>query len=211
MTDPRSVARRYVNRKQAGGCPIQDSAYGGLPPGGNIDRFTEYLVGASRTAQAVHCLLGSLGRSEGEDTEHRNLKSEFAHAEDELEIIEHVRDEYSKDLYVDRLVHKDADYLEKMATEIETSVAELRDRAERMKQSVGSDLHPPIYRQVAEDAYEVVIALCEALLSSLDRSSEGTVPLKSNAFEDSTYRRRVDELRSSMEDLRSYVERQKSE
>lgn len=185
-------------------CPISDLNYGGLSGGIAVQPWTEYLVGWSRTSEAVHCLLGSLGHMENALHREESLQSDFAHAEEEYGLIEKFAEEYSRDLYVGRnLSHKDEEYIKGMVEEIEDSGPEILRNARQMRSQLGDNL-PPVFARVAENAYDVLIHLTSAMMDSVDRSL--SPPIAFNAFTDPDYRRAVDDLGDGMRRLETLIE-----
>lgn len=90
-------------------CPIRDQLYGGLPTGGGYGTATEYEIGAQRLAEAVHCILGSLGRHIGKDRDDwaQMIRTQSEHIREETGIIKKVVGEYAKDVYTKKMESKD--------------------------------------------------------------------------------------------------------
>jgi hypothetical protein len=76
--------------------PVQNLLYGGISTGGGYENNTEYEVGAQRLAEAIHCILGSLG---GEGAQKIGFGWESDHIIEELGIVNYVIQEYSLPLY----------------------------------------------------------------------------------------------------------------
>lgn len=104
------VAARY--QRTARSCPIRTQLYGGLPSGGNFNASKELEIGAQRIAEAIHCLLGSLGRNTKRyDDKSPDLGAawdqmqhvEGAHLKEELGIIEYVLKEYVRPVYTQQI------------------------------------------------------------------------------------------------------------
>jgi hypothetical protein len=85
-------ADNYRRNTAAEPCPVQTRSNGGLPSGGSFTAFTEYEIGASRIAEAAHCILGSWGEYWSGDT----LVADFEpnHVIEEFHLITKFASEY---------------------------------------------------------------------------------------------------------------------
>jgi len=177
-----SILDKYVGaayRKLDESCPLRTKAYGGLPTSGGFSSNTEYEIGAQRIAEAVHCILGSLGKMFYSD-----LWTERGHIEEEMGIIEHCVKEYSRDLYVDQLnnpysaAHQP--YVDDTVASIKKKAPKLKLIAQQMKKLVDrSDVTPEVL-EVADQCYDFIVVLCDKLLDSVSGD------IFTNAFKNST-------------------------
>lgn len=85
-----------------------EQPYAGLPSGGGFEPYTEYEIGMARVAEAVHCIIGSLVKSRGENS-NRWFLLERQHIKEELQIIDDAMVEYYKPLYRERFNRTSSD------------------------------------------------------------------------------------------------------
>jgi len=210
MTDYHQMHRNWrAHLVEASSCPIKTKLYGGLPGGGGYGSGTEYEVGAQQMAEAVHCILGSIGKAEGGN----DYRIERGHIEEELGIVMHVLNEYSKDLYTDRIwtseeqlraakykeewIDRLLGYAQKSVNSIRANSPVLERTARAMKSAVSKD-YDPVVQQLIEDCYDVVIVLAQEMGKSVSGWPDRPVD---NAFKKSTLRRAVANLQRSVKEL----------
>jgi hypothetical protein len=172
-------------------CPI-DQLYGGLPSTGNYEPHTEYEIGAARMAEAAHCILGSLHRgadraaSKTTPTTMADAMSvERAHIVEELQLIEKIRGEYSKQLYSDRLLPENIiaeswirdEYRQNALASAQASVDHIKENSPKLQKlalTKKNDLEhcpeelPSYVMMLAYAAYEVVEELAYRMVKSVE-------------------------------------------
>lgn len=142
--------------------------YGGLPSGGNFRPTSEYVVGMSKIAEACHCILGSLQRSQeriDKGSEPRSaMESEFVHIDEEIGIIEKVINTYSNDRYID-LLNKgtDGDVQEFVDTARDLK-SKAEDQREKLFRETYQDGTPKPMVEMAEEAYGFLIGFCDKII-----------------------------------------------
>jgi hypothetical protein len=135
--------------------------FGGLPEGGWFGVGTEYEIGLQRVAEAIHCILGSIGAPIRGSL--NKLSTEVGHINEEVGIILRVNEEYSLPVYKEHLLI--SDYKDQSLESMETSANRLIERAEKMKSRIRTE--DSLYRAAGEACYDAVIALGEATLLTL--------------------------------------------
>ncbi len=168
--------------------PIQDEMYGGIPDGGGYSSATEYEVGAQRTAEAVHCILGSLGKA----LSHGVPRIEVGHIQEEMGLIENFVEEYAKPVYIER-VWENSPNKERSYQSIINSSNRLKQLASSKKSQL--EVQDEAYRQTAEACYDIIYLLSTLMLQSVEN-----YPEMKNAFASPA-------LISAVQKLRSLVER----
>ena len=85
--------------------------YGGLPSDGGFGRIREFGVGLATAFEAAHCVLGSLGRHLGKDSNDWSsmIRTETGHLNEEVEIIRKTLREYSRPIYREQMLLADLD------------------------------------------------------------------------------------------------------
>ena len=159
-------------------CPVKDLLYGGVPEVGGYNSFTEYEIGAQRIAEAIHCILGSLGKSMNSPA-----WVEKDHVEEEIGLVVKFQKEYRKSLYVGRLFNdrKDNPYVRKSVESIRKNSPKLISLAKQYRRQLSKDM-PEVVREVAEACYTLLIRLAEAMLKSVKGFPEKDV---TNGIDDS--------------------------
>ncbi|KKN96780.1 hypothetical protein LCGC14_0164240 [marine sediment metagenome] len=194
MDQTRHVIRQMLTEAAPDHCAL-GTIYGGLPEGGWFQAYTEYEIGLQRIAEAVHCILGSLGSAVYAKAS--PLRIEVGHINEEMGIIRHVNEEYVRDVYREHL--EVSKYKDESLESMQKAATRLRKRATRMKGSL--QVEDPLYRAAADACYDVVIKLAEATLGILvvyERTGTLYYPLNN-----SKYREAVEHLDDS---LRALVE-----
>jgi hypothetical protein len=184
-------------------CPIRSKWFGGIPGGGGYQVNTEYEVGAQRMAEAVHCILGSLGKFF--KTWPSTLATEHEHIQEEMGLIEKFMKEYSRDLYSDRVrtgsgmfgEKPKEDFSQKTVDSINQNSPKLRANAEKMKKRwMAQDDVPKEVMEVGKWCYIVLIDMTKALEESVKRYPKEVT----NAFQET-------ELKASVRLLRDKIEK----
>jgi hypothetical protein len=175
MTIEQRVARRYLQGSDIevdpDECPLQNHSHGGIPSGGGLPTLKEYSVGATQIAEALHCILGSLGRAYTGHEVH--FESEIRHINEEIGIIKDAVEEYSRDIYVEQLNRNPDDpHVQELVDEIQDgSFSDLKRLARRRLQQLDDDLPDHIY-EVARVCYKSLYALSYAFEKSLTWSED---------------------------------------
>jgi len=192
-------------------CPVRTKLYGGIPGGGGYGSHRELEVGAQAMAEAVHCILGSLGKiartergnETGPQVMAHYLRYEQGHLREELNIVKRALGEFSKKLYVDRINDpteggfvRDREGAERSTRAMIRSIREtspaLRDRARTMaKQLVKHREGLP--RNVVNAALSSYAVLLRLAIAMEDATKPWPDPI-SNPFKDSKLRRAITEL-----------------
>lgn len=175
-------------------CPLRTRMYGGLPDGGGFEGATELEVGMRESVEAVHCILGSLGRNTtGRKFEwNRILDMEAGHIYNEYKLVEKYQKEYSRPLYVERInADPTARYARKTAENIRSIGVTLKKTCERMKGDVLAqrDVPEPVMN-AAVACYDYVIALMSSAVKAFE-PWPGTV---SNPFATTDVRTKLSRL-----------------
>lgn len=179
-------------------CPLRERSYGGIGSGGGYGSATEFELGAQRIAEAVHCILGSLGKWRRDWG--TTLYFEEAHIKEELGIVEKSMGEYSRPLYHERMNtphYPGAEaYINRSIERIKSSSPILRSAAESNLAELEQqeDLPEEVYN-VGVNGYRVLIALANAMETSVSGDSV------TNAFEDEALKNTVGSLRESVDVL----------
>lgn len=206
--DPKQAIMEAVETTNEGRCPVTNEPYGGLPANGGFSPITEFIIGASNIAEAVHCILGSLSKginqanNRGDVDILSGLGVEVGHLREEMGIITDAMDEYSRTIYrdPDHTMHSP----EETAEEIREQAPKLRQRAQQKKQSVDTGYDQ--IDSIAYQCYDVIIALTNALEESINEGS-GQFPF-GDPYSDPVLRGHVEELERMIQNLTSKVESQ---
>jgi hypothetical protein len=157
--------------------------YGGIPEGGGYGSATEYEVAAHRIAEAIHCILGSLGKA----VRSNYPDIEIGHINEEAEIIKYAIDEDAKDIYIDRVWEESPDK--------ERSYQQIVQASQRLKslslgkKSALARYWEPKYYDVAIACYDALTLLAIAMLESV-----ADYPQMKNAFTFPYLRRAISNL-----------------
>ena len=143
-------------------CPIRTKTYGGIITGGGYSSHTEYEIGAQQIAEALHCILGSLGRDVGLGMG----RAEAEHIKEEFGIIERAIKEYSRKLYSDRLMPDYSKYGEQSVKSIRKVSPKLKSSALKLQRQLGKDLDPET-RGLALACYDMLVDLANEMLLSV--------------------------------------------
>ncbi len=161
MDATRQAIRRMLTEATVPDHCALGTIYGGLPEGGWFQAYTEYEIGLQRVAEAVHCILGSLGSAAYAKAS--PLRIEVGHINEEMGIILHVNQEYVRDVYREHL--EVSKYKDESLESMSSAATRLRERAAKMKGRL--QVEDPLYQAAADACYDVVIRLCEATLKVL--------------------------------------------
>ncbi|KKN24938.1 hypothetical protein LCGC14_0889860 [marine sediment metagenome] len=119
-----------------------------------------------RMAEAAHCILGSLGKHGRGQEWIDTLEAEQAHVEEEAGIIRMVMQEYSRDLYTDRLHdgYYEAKDVQATVQSVQTAGPKLTKQAQLMLErwSAVADEVPPAIHELASLTYMLLIELGDA-------------------------------------------------
>lgn len=177
--------------------------YGGLSDGGGFSSATEFEIGAQRIAEAVHCILGSLGKDvSGKNTWAAMRDGERGHIKEEMGLVEQFAKEYARPLYAKRLTdfsHYKPAYAERGREFAQMSVDSIRNAAPKLKavaQSRGRELMsqkdmPAVVANVAASSYLVVKELADAMLKAVKTYPDHV----GNPYTDSRFAKAVATLR----------------
>lgn len=147
-------------------CPIHNKMYGGLPEGGNYTNATEYEIGAQRFAEAAHCILGSIFKASRDFDNLLNI--EIGHLKEEIGIMKYVLEEYSRDIYTDRVWnHYPEKYKEKTIKSIRDNSPKLKTKAQQLASEVEHQNLPSKVSEIVTLTYDAVIQLADSLLKSI--------------------------------------------
>lgn len=161
--------------EEAAACPIRSRLYGGMPSGGGYGTGSEYEVGAQRMAEALHCILGSLGRNTGNDSNDwdRMRAVEAGHILEERGIVVKVLKEYARPLYIERLREgyqekgrygvQSVDSMAKNSPVLEHTATAAFNALYRAKEGMPED----VYR-VAAFSYLALVRLAQAVGKSVE-------------------------------------------
>lgn len=167
-------------------CPIRTMLCGGMSTSGGYRVYTEYEVGAGRIAEAVHCILGSLGKRAGGRPGWSDVYAvESGHIHEENGLIQkHIR-EYQKSLYVDHLLS--SPYAEESVKSIKRASASLQSRAEKALSDWKQQKDVPHgLKEVGVCCYQVLINLAIAMRKSVKHYPSKVISVyRSNALEKS--------------------------
>lgn len=156
--------------REASACPVRSRMYGGIPTGGGFGSNTEWEIGAQRAAEAAHCILGSLGRHVyGKFDWIKTLKTEQAHIEEEMGIINMIMKEYSKSLYTDRLsdpTHYEPESVAATVNSVRAAGPELARRAEEMRLLWAEQEVPETIHSAANWTYRFLVELGRAMANA---------------------------------------------
>jgi hypothetical protein len=144
-------------------CPIE-KIYGGIPTGGGFAPNVEFEVGLQRMAEAAHCILGSLHRAY---YTRGYLSGEFAHIEEEFDLIKGFQREYSKDLYVGRVFPLDRKYGPMAIESIRRNAPKLIKQAKDSIRRLDKKKYPKEAYELAKQSYQFLIDLSEAGLKTV--------------------------------------------
>lgn len=146
-------------------CPISTKLYGGLQGGTAYGSSTEYIIGANKIQEALHCILGSLGRDVGAGVG----MAEAGHIKEEFGIIEKTVKEYSRPLYSDRLIdgsYRDKKWPDETVNVINKNTRKLMDIAKKLRKEIGKDL-PKSTIRLGEESYKFSEDLALAMYNSV--------------------------------------------
>ena len=159
---------QYIN-EATHKCPLESSMFGEIPGGGGYEPHTEYEIGAMRMAEAAHCILGSLSRYTTRDD--KPLWVELGHIKEEMGIIENSMQEYSRNLYIDRLKEKVKE-ANKYGIQSVDSILKNSPRLKKAATSARSRLNkknlPKSVYQLAFSTYSFIMSLADAMEDSVD-------------------------------------------
>ena len=144
--------------------PLERS-YGGIPTGGGYESNTEYEIGALRMAEALHCILGSLGKVDRTGMQYLNI--EKGHIFEELEIVLKVSKEYSKELYITRLFSND-EYGQKSINNIK-KVSPILNKIARKEKLNCDFINNTILEDVAKSCYGCLVQLSNIMNRSVEK------------------------------------------
>jgi len=183
-------------------CPLRNYSYGGLPTGGGYGSDKEYEIGAQSIAEAVHCILGSLGRHVGDNDWAKMLDIEQGHIHEELGIVKKTLGEYSKSLYIEQLNKTQGDaYTEKCIAGIRDVSPKLAARAKGFQKNLEAQTDvPEEIKAVGILCYEVVQKLADALVYSV-RDWPKPIEYWKSAFSSRQLERSVDQLESAIKKM----------
>jgi hypothetical protein len=209
--------RKRNPEDEARRCPLRTKMYGGLPGGGGYQAYTEYEIGAQRTAEAVHCLLGAVGnlldpRSRVCPSWEYHLFYQGEHIHEEMGLIDDCIKEYSRPLYSERILPKNIFkqpwkkpvYAQDALVHAKKSVVSIMEASPRLIATAKKNLEAldpssmpePIW-MVADRAYKLVIALAKAMEQSVR-----DYPVRvDNAFQNDRVQYRAFLLRAAVDRL----------
>jgi len=171
-----------------------DELYGGLPEVGGYGHYTEYEIGAGLTAEAAHCILGSLSRA----ITHGHWDIEIGHISEEVRTIEKNFNEYSHDIYTGR-VWQDNRYVDKSRDSIRKASVKLARIAATKRKGLDKNLPKEVFN-LAFLTYWFVEELAKKMGISVD-----TEPPR-NVFNDKPLRGIIQQLRSAAGDYKRFAE-----
>lgn len=174
--------KQYISESS---CPITNKLYGGIGSGGGYGSSTEYEIGAQKIAEALHCILGSLGRDVGSGVG----KGEKGHIMEEYGIILKSLKEYGKSLYSDRVSREyyaksGAKWPDETVATIEKVSPVLAKNARKFKKQIGKELSPASQR-LGGAAYDMLAELADAMYDSVSEYPNYVT----NAFRDADLNR----------------------
>jgi len=162
--------------------------YGGLPSFGGFQPFTEYEVGLGRIAEALHCIMGALGRA----IDVKALESEVEHISEELGKVRWFTDEYSRDIYTRRLWEK-SKYREQSTDDIVQAGQRLKTRVNEYAGTIYHCPHPLTFIEIAVACYYCAYDLGSAAQRSAVKYVREGPPLE-NALHNEQYKKSVQKL-----------------
>lgn len=183
-----------------------------MPTGGGYGSGTEYEIGAQRIAEAAHCILGSLGRKHtgsGATTDWTEedwesvRRVERGHILEEIDIINRCMKEYSRDLYVERIVERGP-----QDQYVARSIKSIKDNSPKLKELAGQEFNQLVKHKddiprdiisVAAYCYGVIESLAKAMLLSVYKWPNMETSL--NAFNDRELKERVDILNNNIKKI----------
>jgi len=172
--------------------------YGGINPrfyfnyrNGNA---TEYEIGITRTAEAIHCILGSLVGAYTYNT------PELGHIMEEIGLIKKFMNEYSKSMYTSKRLFS-GPYAEMTKDTILSLYPELKQIAKDKKQNLiahKNEIPPEIYR-VALACYNLLIVVADESVKSVKGRTT------TNALATTRWRNAVSKLSNEIEKSKEYL------
>jgi hypothetical protein len=183
-------------------CPIRGHQYGGLPSWGDFSSNTEYEIGGGKILEAVHCILGSLGRHLGKNMDDWDSmkRTEKGHILEEFGIIQKTLKEYSKDLYTDTVTPGSQRWNDEYGTKsvetlkntkLDRLIGKLRDDAKAQ-----TDI-PEDIKAVAIASYNLAGMLVQKIRKGFDDFPE----IIDNAYADPEVTKRMRTLEKTIKDL----------
>ena len=172
-------------------CPITTKMYGGLQGGTAYGSSTEYAIGANKIQEALHCILGSLGRDVGAGVG----MSESGHIKEEFGIIEKTVKEYSRDLYSDRLIdgsYRDKKWPDETVKVINKNSKKLIDIAKKLRGQIDKGLGKATIR-LGEESYKFSEDLAHAMYNSVREYPTRVT----NAYQDRSIKLALSRLRKA--------------
>ena len=178
-------------------CPLQ-TQYGEMIGQGGFGNNTEYEIGASRMAEAAHCILGSLAKLNNNTP----FWVEKDHVKEEFGIIEKGAREYGKDLYIDpNRMDMNSSYVQDTIKSVKRNSPILRSSAESAMRRLDKKL-PKEIKRLAEETYKFLIELAVQLLGSINiAEKEGSFGKTYNAYSTKFLQGRIRSLKKVYNDF----------
>lgn len=178
--------------------------YGDIPSNGGFGYATEYEIGISRIAEALHCIIGSLCKQYWRG-ELDKIGIEQGHIKEEFKLIKDCIEEYSRDLYNKRL-YAFEEFRKYFDTEEEflSYIAQKKEYAQKSIDSIRSNgetllnlaqskiglLGNSLIERMAKQCYICLVALSQAAVKSVSGK------VVENCLRDETFLNLVDKLGS---------------
>jgi len=171
----RVTASSIAKQADRTNCPIRSQIYGGIPGGGGYGPNKELEIGAQIAAEAAHCILGSLGNNlHGNDDWDNMISVEGQHIKEEMGIINHVMEEYSKDLYTDQinisLEDYKPEYVERAKKYIDGMIQSVRENSPALASLASANNQAWAQQEDVPPALHAVGTLCYSFLEVLANS-----------------------------------------
>lgn len=150
------------------GCPLDVSYYGGIPSGGGYSNETFYEATANEIAEALHCVLGSVGSMVR--LKDYNHGGHIRHIDEEINIIENILNEYKKyidiDLFYDDVNEKE---FKKGIDSIRDASTKLYNMAKQYREDFEVKEPKSLY-EIANTTYKFVQDLAKEMYDSVKYS-----------------------------------------